>query len=61
MQMDRSNNLSEISFNGCLVTANASSRLVIITVNSISFYETVFRQYFWNFKKILVAHQKNVL
>ena len=56
---------------GCLVKANAlvleNTVIIIITVNSISFYETaiyreIFSKYFFasifvNFQKILEAHQ----
>ena len=70
-QMDRSSASSKISFMCCLVKANAlvlgNSVVVIITVNSISFYETAicreilskyfFASIFVNFQKILAAYQ----
>ena len=72
MQMDRSSASSETSFHGLpskskLPSIRKHSVVVIITVNSISFYETaicreIFSKYFFasifvNFQKILAAHQ----
>ena len=71
-QMDRSSTSSEISFHGLpskskRPSIRKHSVVVIITVNSISFYETaisreIFSKYFFaiifvNFQKILAAHQ----
>ena len=71
-QMDRSSASSEISFHGLpskskRPSIRKHSVVVIITVNSISFYETaicreIFSKYFFasifvNFQKILAAHQ----
>ena len=69
--MDRSSASSEISFHRLPSKTNAlvigNSVVVIITVNSISFYEAaiyreifskcVFASIFVNFYKILAAHQ----
>ena len=71
-QMDRSSSSSKISFYGQLSKSRCPSIrkhsvVVIITVNSISFYETaicreIFRKYlfasiFVNFQKSLTVHQ----
>ena len=71
-QMDRSSASSKISFHGLpskskRPSIRKHSVVVIITVNSISFYETaicreIFSKYFFasifvNFQKILAAHQ----
>ena len=72
MQIDSSSTSSEISFHGLpskskRPSIRKHSVVVIITVNSISFYETaicreIFSKYFFasifvNFQKILAAHQ----
>ena len=61
-QMDRSSTSSEISFHGLpskskRPSIRKHSVVVIITVNSISFYETAICREIFNFQKIVAAHQ----